>query len=419
MTISQGALTVVTAILPDHKDELNVLLTELGGNPSSNQDLPLGKVDTLHFGCFVVLNDLDDYPPYLVFEANYDGDLDNHLDQLISEGGTGLKKIFGFATEFPSNANDTQLKQFLKQHSIPNAAFYIAFRGHSVASLKNAIAVRVEIENFLDLQQADNKLEGLSSQQVVERIQSHMVKPDVITPTVSQTTVTQWKARAKRNTIVLIVVALPLVLLFSPLIIGWLLLLRICEQVDNTATPLPPLPVDPRVYEHPDIYPQSHLTTMVSVRDGFIHKATLAFVLKVTSLLANKVAIAGNLLGIPTIHFARWAMMDDNKRMIFFSNYDGSWASYLGDFVDKAKYGLTAIWGNTDRFPATTWLAFGGAAKMVPFKEWSREHNVYAPFFYRAYSSATVANLTNNIEVRDTIGLPMDEAAASQFLQKL
>lgn len=417
--VEQNPLTVVAGIIPGHEAALTELLTRLGRDPVANSLLPLGKVGTLHFGCFVTLSADPPYPPYLVFESNFDGPLDQYLGQLTAVGLEGLLEIFGHCTGFPEKATADQVKTWLSAQAVPAAAYYVACRGQSVGAIRNAIAVREEIKNFLDRQQSAGALEGLSAARILERIQAHLAQPDVVSPEVSEVTVAEWTAQAKRNTILLILIALPIVILLLPLILLWLILLRLREHHDNTAPPLRPLPIDPRNLENPDIRAQSHLTTMVTVRSGLIRPFTLGLVLKITSLLARKVAIAGNLLGIPTIHFARWAMMDNGRRMIFFSNYDGSWASYLGDFVDKAKYGLTAIWGNTDRFPPSRWLVLGGAALIIPFKEWSREHNVYAPFFYRAYPSATVANLLNDLYIRDNVGRAMNETEAAEFLKAL
>src|SRR5262249_39805530 len=101
-----------------------------------------------------------------------------------------------------------------------------------------------------------------------------------------------------------------------------------------------------------------------------------------------------------------------------FSNYDGSWASYLGDFVDKANYGLTAVWSNTESFPPASFLFFGGAQHIEAFKQWSREHNVYAAIWYSAYPDETIVNLRNHVQIRDTLGKPLSDGEAKAFLQR-
>ena len=35
---------------------------------------------------------------------------------------------------------------------------------------------------------------------------------------------------------------------------------------------------------------------------------------------------------ISTIHFARWVVIDNDQRLLFTSNFDGSWETYLRDF---------------------------------------------------------------------------------------
>ena len=60
----------------------------------------------------------------------------------------------------------------------------------------------------------------------------------------------------------------------------------------------------------------------------------LAFYL--ISISAQKVFRPGYLSNINTIHFARWVLMPGSNRLMFFSNYGGSWESYLEDFITKA-----------------------------------------------------------------------------------
>ena len=65
--------------------------------------------------------------------------------------------------------------------------------------------------------------------------------------------------------------------------------------------------------------------------------------------LLRVMAIDGYLASMRTIHFAHWAIAGNGGRLIFFSNFDGSWESYLDDFIEKAHQGLTLAWTNGDR----------------------------------------------------------------------
>ena len=120
--------------------------------------------------------------------------------------------------------------------------------------------------------------------------------------------------------------------------------------------------------------------------------------------LLNRVRrIQGQLGGIPTIHFARWVILDD-RNVVFLSNYDGSWSSYLGDFVDRASLGLTAIWGNTKGFPRPRLLMFGGARDEQRFKSFARRAQVPSLAWYRAYPELSIPNIANNEVLRRGIG---------------
>lgn len=111
----------------------------------------------------------------------------------------------------------------------------------------------------------------------------------------------------------------------------------------------------------------------------------------------------GELGGIPSIHFAKWVLIDGGERLLFLSNYDGSWESYLGDFIDKADIGLNLAWACTLGYPKTVLLALGGARDEERFKAWSRSCQRPTPIFYSAYPDASVASVNNNTWIRHAL----------------
>src|SRR4029434_9514512 len=107
----------------------------------------------------------------------------------------------------------------------------------------------------------------------------------------------------------------------------------------------------------------------------------------------------GDLDGLNTIHFARWVLIDEGKRLLFFSNYDGSWERYLGDFVDQEHIGLTSVWSNTEGYPKTTNLMFEGATDEERFKAWTRAHQIPTQLWYSAYPQLTTPNIGRNARI--------------------
>jgi hypothetical protein len=164
---------------------------------------------------------------------------------------------------------------------------------------------------------------------------------------------------------------------------------------------------------------QNQLTHLVPVKPGLLRLVALKGVLFTIDRLAHYVYNKGQLGGIPSIHFARWVIIDGGKRLLFFSNYDGSWESYLGDFIGKASTGLTGIWSNTLGFPPAKLLVFAGAKHAEAFKQWTRAHQLQTQVWYQAYPHTSVENVIQNAEVRNDASGSLSGKALDAWFQKL
>ena len=105
--------------------------------------------------------------------------------------------------------------------------------------------------------------------------------------------------------------------------------------------------------------------------------------------------------------------------MLFFSNYDSSWESYLGDFIDKASVGLTGVWSNTVLFPRTRWLFLDGATDEERFKAWARAQQTPTDVWYTAYKNLTVKNIINNKEIRKGLSGNLTDDQTLEWLRRL
>jgi hypothetical protein len=109
----------------------------------------------------------------------------------------------------------------------------------------------------------------------------------------------------------------------------------------------------------------------------------------------------GELGGIPTIHFARWVITPDGRQVLFFSNFDGSWERYLGDFIEQARRGLNAIWSNTLGYPKTFGLVEGGAEDEERFKSFARNSMHRTRVWYAADPDLSIQNIRDNARIRE------------------
>ena len=89
-----------------------------------------------------------------------------------------------------------------------------------------------------------------------------------------------------------------------------------------------------------DWYVTNQFNVFGYVKPGLIRLLTFKFILLLTNYIARHIYNHGFLTRIKTIHFARWVFLDDNQRVYFASNYDGSHESYMDDFINKVGWGL-------------------------------------------------------------------------------
>src|SRR5690606_30508896 len=136
------------------------------------------------------------------------------------------------------------------------------------------------------------------------------------------------------------------------------------------------------------------------MKPGFIRKLTIRIAFFAIARLTALNPRVGHLGDIGTIHFARWVTLPGTRDLLFFSNFGGSWESYLEDFITKAHEGLTAVWSNTVGFPRTRNLFLDGATDGERFKRYARASMVYTPFWYSAYPELTTANIRDNQVIR-------------------
>ena len=150
-----------------------------------------------------------------------------------------------------------------------------------------------------------------------------------------------------------------------------LLWLRRLERRDPSqeAPPLDEEALDEMVRrEDQDGYVQNHMGSVVLVKPGALRAVLVRIGLRGLGLVLRVTATDGYLGSMRTIHFAHWALVSNGSRLMFFSNFDGSWESYLDDFIEKAHGGLTLAWGGGVGFPPARYLVLGGASQGRQFK---------------------------------------------------
>jgi hypothetical protein len=433
VTLTGSALTVLVPVRPGDEWErkLRMVLTGESSESRERGDGKSGKdakayrdalrkkfdqLETVHFMRWVVL------PPasgskqaLLAFESNYDGSLDDHLNDLHRVAPKFLHDVYscceGYSpasSDFDGAGDGAAVKALLtkREHLLPYAAFYVSRRKKPARQIRDEAAIHDAIQAFLDALGPDPARKLGERDAPYDKIIEHLTR---VKPRELARLLESPRKHPHRNYLSLAWRLGPLALAvlagFVPLWIG----LRRREKTDaeDSYGTMPAKTL--RLVEREDLQVQNQLTHLVEVKPGRFRLLTLRTVLWAIDVLARYRYTAGDLGGLTTIHYARWVLIDDGddcKRLLFFSNYDGSWERYLGDFIDQAHVGLTGIWSNTKGFPKTFGLIGAGAKDEERFKAWTRAHQVESDLWYSAYGHLTTRNVWKNSAICDGIVTP-------------
>ena len=204
-------------------------------------------------------------------------------------------------------------------------------------------------------------------------------------------------------------------ILLSTIIFGIALYIRERKEEGDLSLPNPKTLADARSRE--DIgQVQNHLFGVSKVKPGLLRKISLRLTFLLIGQLAKRSFRPGYLNEIGTINFARWYQIPGTDKLIFCSNYGGSWESYLEDFITKATAGLTGVWSNTLGFPKSRLLFFKGAKSGEAFKRWARRQQIPTRFWYSAYPHLTTERIRINAAIRLGILKAKTASEAEAFL---
>jgi hypothetical protein len=360
----------------------------------------------IHFARFAILNDPDRGPGRvrLLFASVYDGPLDAHLQELVAIT-SAMDAIWAPCEGYSGIAG---FPAFVRAHAHDSDAFYVAFRDETAESIKRAIAIRRRLQDRQDSDHtkaalADKWLTSGSANTGSSRpgtvdvlawvIRAAPIVVDLvravarfgirnvyfstrrITASLDRYAIFRLFNRITRNTIP------PLQSRYS----------SVALDERSVAAPLVPsdeIPSDatsvaPAFRE--DAVAQNQLTVVTVVDPAGVDRVRA--VLAAIDSYARRLSPAGSLIGISTIHFVRWLLIDEGRRLMLVSDYDGSWESYIDEFAEMILSGLDAIWDTSYGRPPD------GARDIPAFKRFLRSHQVPSDLFFAAYPDETVLNI--------------------------
>ena len=452
-TAEQSMVTVVCPITPPMPlDAVRDKVADLGNPAIGELSAALDKVGTIHFTSLAVAPTGKDEKSgvetgALVLEISGDGSTDDVVAAIAHAIGHRLRPILRDVCGLPDGGS---LEDFLKRRHIEispsfGSAAGLVFSGtpgHSVrrilAEARLADSVREIVEkpragtgNAMDvLAEARRHVRCLGqfgwafepAESLLERPPGHWLQAlttTLLTPamfaTVAIVVLAFWRmtyvlvfgnphgvtftniAIAGTSLLLSVLGLLAILALFVGLCF---LALRRLEDKDQPASTPVEIGALEKILAHEDHAAQNNLTAISTMKAGILRRLALRLSFYLISISAQKVFRPGFLATINTIHFARWVLLPGTNRLMFFSNYGGSWESYLEDFIAKASAGLTGVWSNTDGYPRTRWLFLDGARDGDRFKRWARRQQVPTLFWYTAYPHLNTTRIRINSRIR-------------------
>jgi hypothetical protein len=417
----QGNFTVLAEIDPARAGDLSQLLASMNDAPGqlnvNNSLIPFTEFDTLHYGRLIILKDnclldtraygggpVPTHPLYLAFLGDIDGEVDTFFEQLARRAGRGLRTIFSCCLGFNEGTN---LVSWMKAHNAPAIAVYVNWRGRTVVQIREEAALQEALRKYLETNAAalgPLPLRELHAR-VCQFVEKEKTEGRLQLSEEKATPLGWWIGNALHLVAfpILNLLLLPFLILAAPFyIIG----LRrrektdpeLCWRVDPTYSEM--------LADAEDHYVTNQFTAMGSVKPGLLRRLTLSGILTVVNWAAHHITPRGRLGRIRTIHFARWVFLDAKKRMVFFSNYDGTVESYMDDFINKTGFGLNAVFSNGIGYPRTNWLVCDGCQNEQKYKDFLRRHTLPSQVWYKAYLGLTAIDLERNSRIRQGVDSP-------------
>ena len=404
---------VVARVTPGLERSLRELLETMNSKPGmadpANAVLPFGQFERLHFARLAVLDDptvgdieahgvpRPSLPVYLAFIGSCDGPASECIKDLAQRAGTGLRRIFMHCDGFDAQGD---LVAWVHAHQSPLAANYINWVGRTVRQVKEESALR----RALAAKVPRAPLASAAQAQQLRRELIDFVDAEVSAGRLGLTpldpTPLRWQI-AKLVHLVAIPLAglilLPVLIVLSPLLIY---ILRTKENSDAEICPPPDGAVLLELQHLEDHDVSNQYTAIGSAKPGLFRRWLVTVLLVLIDYTARHIFTRGFLARVQTIHFAFWAFIDDKRRLVFTSNYDGGHEAYMDDFINKAAWGLNLAFSHGVGWPRTRWLVARGARIENRFKHYQRRHQLPTQVWYKAYPGLTLADLKCNQRIR-------------------
>jgi hypothetical protein len=463
-----GTLTIVTKVRPSKVKALEALLQEVNARIREGEAHPFHGVEGLYFARWGLLEPGPEGERLLVFGADFSAEdgryrkrLRAFLEQLVvglcarrkDAGPRAFDAIYRCCRGYPAKGlrKPTRVFEFLWAHSVPYTARQVdfAYRVETAEGMRQLLSLSESVEHHLNTHRPPLEALAQAPESGVEQVHQELrQRLRALQPVLSDP---EWRRRwdharsnAARATLLYpalrYAVALPLVGLCSAIAavekkVRGLFRRPPATEARRPAHPSRVLRTHPREPQGPVQNPMIHVATL---EPGIGARAALWLTLRSVNVRLLRYVVGLN--HIRAIHCARWVLLKTRRgrrgsllrprthRLLFFSNYDGSWESYIDSFVDDPEVCefLVRIWSGTQDFPQRQ----RNRPFVEPFKAWIQQKQVPTRVWYSAHLHGpagrvepSIPDLHHTLRLRGLlasgdVSAPEAEQALGSFLSR-
>ncbi len=441
-----SGFTVAATIKEGKINDLKKVLKSL--NNSTDSSLSYFKdSETTLFASGVILPAQDYHgemlPATFVLATSYFGPFSNHLKDLIKTSKKGLCDIFRNCVDFPEGdlIKDDVVGYYLKSHK-HSSAFNSRYNCITKKDVQNEKELRNEIEDYIDKAQHLITLEQFTAVQIKILIQRHIKvnedkyewvyestkKSFIEFLAINRITITYFIiaflliviaffANPFKNNCLLEIIATTLTTLVTVVILLVILLLIILKYISSKKNLTAPRPEDSYVRKitatqlHPIL---NEMTAAAPLKAGNLRRHFYAMVLWLIKFVDK--------LNVPTVSTIRWVVVNNKKRLVFFSNYSNTTDFYVRDFLNdkKTSNGINFIFTNGMGFPDAK-LLFKRGITDDPEGYMNAIHadQFVTDLWYAHEPNITVDIINKNRKIREGLFKSMNEDDAKEWLKLL
>lgn len=418
-----GTLTVVTKIRPSKVEALESLLKEVDQRIRQGAPHPFEHVEGLYFGRWGVLAPGPDGERLLVLGMDFsaeDGRYRKRLDEFLARfvdtlarrrhepAAQAFDAIYRSCKGYPAKGlrKPTRVREFLRAGSVHYTARHVdfAYRVETAQGMRQLLDLSEETERYLNTERSILETQAREGASWAERVHQELHdRLPLLQPLLSDP---QWRRQwdharlsAARATFLYppfrYLVSVPVVGLFMGL--GWVekqvraALRRRAAGAARAAAARGAAAY--RYVREPQGMVQNPMIHVATLQPGLGNRIALWMTLRSVNVRLKRYVVGLN--HIRAIHCARWVLMKSprhgkgalfrprTRRLLFFTNYDGSWESYIDSFIDdpEVRRFLVNIWKDTEDFPKRQ----RGRPFLEPFKGWIHQKQVPTRVWYSAH----------------------------------